>query len=215
MTYAFSFVFPFLLLMAAGQLVLKLAGQPEGGILRTAILALPAAIVLLIPMEGFPAGRWLVSYQANTSLPLVILLFGTVFEKAFKIRILDAKATLACRLFSVGAGLLLYPMALGIGTYDPYCAGWHFSWLFCLTLATTLILLIMKNRFSMVLLAAVLAYDFHLLESINLWDYLVDPLMVLVSIVGLIWRYLNPTPRENPAFQKGPLRRIRKTEQVS
>ena len=40
----------------------------------------------------------------------------------------------------------------------------------------------------MVLLATILAYNLHLLESGNLWDYLVDPILVLVAIAGLIAR---------------------------
>jgi hypothetical protein len=47
----------------------------------------------------------------------------------------------------------------------------------------TLVLLFFRNRFSAVLLAAVIAYNLRLLESTNLWDYLVDPILVLVSAV--------------------------------
>ena len=189
MTYAFSFVFPFLLFMAMGQLGLGLSGRSPGGACKTGILALLAFLMVLMPAGGIRAGRWLVSLQANNSILLTALLFSQVFKRAFGPQLLDQKATLACFLFATGAGFLLYPMALGIGIYDPYCAGWGFSWLFCLTFALTILLVVLRNRFSIVLLAAMLAYDFNLLESNNLWDYMVDPLLVAISVTGIIWKH--------------------------
>ena len=91
-------------------------------------------------------------------------------------------------IFSLLAGAALYPMALGAGAFDPYPAGWHFSWLFVVLLLVTVIMLSLKNRFSGVLLVTILAFNLHLLESGNLWDYLVDPILVITSIVALIVR---------------------------
>ena len=68
---------------------------------------------------------------------------------------------------------------------NPYLAGWGFSWLFVVMCGVTILLLIMKNRFAVVLMAAILADNLHLLESTNLWDYLVDPFMVLGSCIAL------------------------------
>ncbi len=185
MTVAFSFVFPFLLAMALCQWALSLLGKSAAGWSRTTVIALGSAFMVMLPMGGLPVARWLVSLQANTSIPLTALIFSRVLENAFQIPVLDRKAKTACHIFSIGGGALLYPMALGMGAFDPYAAGWHFSWLFVLLLIVTLTLLFLKNRFSLVLLAAILAYDVHLLESNNLWDYLVDPILVLLSVVAL------------------------------
>ena len=167
-------------------------GKRSTGWIPTVILASASALMVILPIGGLPVGRWLVSLYANPSIPLTALLFSWVLKNAFQFNLLDMKAIQTCRVFSLLAGAALYPMALGAGTFDPYCAGWHFSWLFVLLLAITLVLLFLKNRFSMLLLTTVLAYNFHLLESSNLWDYLVDPILVLVSIGAMLRNALRP-----------------------
>ncbi len=182
----FSFVFPFLLLLGFGQRVAKLLGKNPKGALPTFFLASASAVLVSLPVGGLPAGRWLISLFPNPSIPLTGLLFSWVLKRSFQVVSLDTRALRTCFLFSIMAGVALYPMALGVGPFDPYSAGWHFSWLFVSLLAITLGMIFMKNRFSIVLLSTILAYDFHLLESGNLWDYLIDPILVLISIGGLI-----------------------------
>ena len=112
--------------------------------------------------------------QCHFSIPLTAILFAKVVEPFFGIKLLDDRAFLTCWIFSIASGAALYPMALGLSELDPYAAGWEFSWLFVLMFFLTVVLLVMKNRFSLVGIAAILAYNLRLLESTNLWDYLVD-----------------------------------------
>ena len=188
MTTAFSFVFPFLLIMALCQRVMMSWGRHPTGWIPWVTLASASLLLVILPIGGLPVGRWLVSLYPNPSIPLTALLLSFVLKNTFQLNLLDMRAIQTCRGFSLLAGVILYPMALGAGSFDPYCAGWHFSWLFVILLCVTLSLLFFRNRFSVVLLATILAYDLHLLESSNLWDYLVDPILVLVAIVGLIVR---------------------------
>ena len=188
MTTTFSFVFPFLLMMALCQRVIMWWGKPSTGWIPTIILALVSALMVSLPILGLPAGRWFFSLFANPSIPLTALLFSWVFKNAFQLNLLDVKAIGTGWIFSLLAGAALYPMALGAGAFDPYPAGWHFSWLFVVLLLVTVIMLSLKNRFSGVLLVTILAFNLRLLESGNLWDYLVDPILVITSIVGLIVR---------------------------
>ena len=186
MTTAFSFVFPLLLIMALCQGGLLLLGKPPRGWIPTVIVASAALLIVILPMGELPVGRWVISFYANPSIPLTGLLLSWVLKNAFQFNLLDITSIRTCRGFALLAGIALYPMALGFGPFDPYCAGWHFSWLFVILFITTMILLMMGNRFALLLLATILAYDLHLLESNNLWDYLVDPILVLVSVAGLI-----------------------------
>ena len=160
-------------------------GKRPTGWIPTVILASASTLTVILPIAELPAGRWLISLYANPSIPLTALLFSRVLKNAFQMNLLDMGAIQTCRVFSILAGAALYPMALGAGAFDPYPAGWHFSWLFVILLSVTLVLLFLKNRFSVILLATILAYDLHLLESSNLWDYLVDPILVLVAVAGL------------------------------
>lgn len=199
--FVFSFVFPFLLMMALCQKLVMSWEKPHTGWIPTVILASLSALLVILPVAGLPTGRWLVSLYPNPSIPLTALLFSFVLKNAFQLNFLDARAIQTCRFFSLLAGAALYPMALGFGRFDPYCAGWQFSWLFVLLLAITLALLFLKNRFSMLLLATILAYNFHLLESGNLWDYLVDPILVLISVGTMLASALN---RYNMVHNRNP-----------
>ena len=185
MSLAFSFIFPFLLIMALLQVGAGLLGRDLSGWRPTLILVLISAFIVGIPVVGLPLARWMISFNANFSISLTAILFYKVTENSFGVKLLDKNALLTCWIFALTAGVILYPMALGLGRFDPYLAGWGFSWLFVVMCGVTILLLIMKNRFAVVLIAAILAYNLHLLESTNLWDYLVDPFMVLVSCIAL------------------------------
>ncbi|MBC8462502.1 MAG: exo-alpha-sialidase [Deltaproteobacteria bacterium] len=156
-----------------------------GGWRTTLGLGFLSALIGVIPLGGLPLARWLISINANFSISLTALVFGKVWENASGIRLLDRKAILSSSIFGLTAGLALYPMALGLGSLDPYEFGWSFSWLFVLLMVITAILLFTKNRFGIVLVACILGYDLQLLESPNLWDYLVDPFFALISGVIL------------------------------
>ena len=190
MQLGFSFVFPFLLIMALLQGGAGLLRRDLCGWRPTLIFVLIAALVVVIPMGGLPLARWMISFNANFSISLTAIIFCKVVENSFDVKLLDKNALLTCWVFSLTAGVILYPMALGLGRFDPYQAGWGFSWLFVVVCGVTILLLIIKNRFAVVLLAAILAYNLHLIESTNLWDYLVDPFMVVVSFIALSSRLL-------------------------
>ena len=185
MSLGFSFIFPFLLIMALLQGGAGLSGKDLCGWRPTLILVLISAFIVATPVGGLPLARWMISFNANFSIPLTAILFCKVLENSFSVNLLDKNAFLTCWVFSLIAGVILYPMALGLGGFDPYPAGWGFSWLFGVVCGVTILLVIMKNRFAVVLIAAILAHNLHLLESTNLWDYLVDPFMVLVSCIAL------------------------------
>jgi len=171
--------------MVAGQSIVGLFRRNVGGWRPTLILGFLSALVVVIPLGGLPLARWLISINANFSISLTALVFSKVWENASGIRLLDRKGFLGSSMFGLLAGLALYPMALGLGRFDPYEFGWSFSWLFVLLMVITVILLFMKNRFGVVLAASILGYDLQLLESANLWDYLVDPFFVFISGVML------------------------------
>ncbi|MBW1783433.1 MAG: hypothetical protein JRL30_22155 [Deltaproteobacteria bacterium] len=185
MAIVFSFVFPFFLVTALLQVGALWFGMDLRGWRPALIVGFISAGITMIPVGGLPLARWLISFTANFSIPLTAILLAKVLDAFFNIRLLDEKAYLTCWVCSIIAGTLLYPMAMGLSRFDPYSAGWGFSWLFVLTFSVTMVLLIMKNRFAGVLIAVILAYNLRLLESTNLWDYLIDPFLVAVSFIAL------------------------------
>ena len=57
--------------------------------------------------------------------------------------------------------------------------------LFVVIGALTVLLIWKQNRFGFLLVLASVAFQLRLLESTNYWDYLLDPIYSLVSIVWL------------------------------
>jgi hypothetical protein len=193
--YAFSFVFPYLVVLAAILLVAsKLRFEVRDWRRKIAVLV-AAGVIALLPPGWVPLARWVIGLNANFSVPLTALLLDWVWGRMTGTRLLGDRDRLAAGVFGLAAGVLLYPMALGIGGFDPYSLGWGFSPLFVLVFAVTAGLLYFGSRFGVVLVAAILAYDLGLLESPNLWDYVVDPFYVVTAGV-LLYRSARARRRE-------------------
>jgi hypothetical protein len=163
---------------------LRCAGQ----LLLTGVVALA---ILLIPIEGISIARWIAGVNANFSIPLTVILAVAVCERAFARSVFAQRDWTTCWSFGAIGGLALYPLALGLGSFDPYEWGWHFSPLFVIVAALTVWLTWKQNRFGFLLLLAAVAFHLRLLESTNYWDYVLDPIYCLVSFVVLIRQLLS------------------------
>jgi len=164
--------------------------QPQGWGWCLGLTAV-ALVILALPLEGLPLARWLAGVVDHWSIPLLTLLATTVAEKFFGVELLRRADRQAAWVFGAAAGATLYPLALGLGAFDPYSLGWHFGPLFAFVGMVAVILLWQRNRFGMVLFLAVGAWALRLPESGNYWDCLVDPFYSLVSLGVLgskLWR---------------------------
>jgi hypothetical protein len=94
-----------------------------------------------------------------------------------------------------GLGLLLYPMALGLGAWDPYRDGYSPSWLLGVLGVLIAWCWARRNHLGLLLFAvALLGFVIDLKPSTNLWDYLLDPFIVFYCWGALLargWRTLS------------------------
>ncbi len=90
----------------------------------------------------------------------------------------------------VVAGSIFYPMTMGFTIEDPYAWGYapHGMLLVCLGLILALEFAQQRTAAALILFA-VAGYAAHLLESTNLWDYLMDPLLFGIS-VAILCRFM-------------------------
>ena len=163
---------------------------------RWALLASGSAIgavVMIVPVQGLPIARWIAGVNANFSIPLTGVLAVMILERVFERSLFSESEWKTTWGFGAIAGLALYPMALGLGSADPYVWGWQFSPLFVVIGVSTAWLVWKQNRFGLLLLAAIVAFQLRLLESANYWDYLIDPVYSLVSIGWLAVRFAAST----------------------
>lgn len=98
---------------------------------------------------------------------------------------------LVAALAGVG-GLLFYPPALGLGAVDPYAWGYGGASM-PLAVGAVALAAAAGGRWVLAaaLAAALAAWRLQLLESGNLWDYLIDPLLAsggLISLIAYAWR---------------------------
>lgn len=87
--------------------------------------------------------------------------------------------------------LIFYPFALGLSTIDPYRLGFgNIYFLASLFFLSLLFWYIQEALIVWGILFAVLAWLLKLIESTNLWDYLLDPWLVIYAFFS-VFKQLN------------------------
>jgi hypothetical protein len=125
--------------------------------------------------------------QINVAMLLLIFFSGMrLFFSAYG-RVADqvfwCKQLCDWMAFMLIIALLFYPLALGVGRYDPYALGYDVR-LLAVCAVCALAAVWRYPLVSIWLVGGAVAHAAHLGESNNLWDYLFDPLSV---IWALIW----------------------------
>lgn len=177
-----SAICPWLALVWCLQRVARLLKHPLRGWTQLVVTGAIAAAVMLVPAQGLVLARWAAGLNANFSIPLTVMLALAVWEGVFEQSLLSEREWTTAWAFGAIGGLALYPMALGLGSFDPYEWGWPISPLFVVIGVLTAWLIWRGNRFGRVLLLAAAAFQLRLLESSNYWDYLLDPIYSLVAL---------------------------------
>ncbi len=169
-----------LLFVAGAALGLIVRCRPATRIILGLAAIAVAACVHISIRSGF---EWIVSAIERPSAPglllLIIFAFTTVTGRSF-----DRSAEYR---FGTGAlvvaGLILYPGATGILNYDTYVLGYS-GYLLPLALAALLAYAIYR-RYLFILAALDIGIAGFLLSagrSLNLWDYVIDPVAWFLAI---------------------------------
>jgi hypothetical protein len=163
-----------LLLVALAATALRL--QNRAVRVRYAI-ALLVAIAVLLPIGDLSLAAYVRGATGDLSITTLALAAGACFTRLSGRRFLDPRDRSALLALAAGAGVFLYPFALGWTPFDPYALGFG-----SLALAGVLLLVTAaawragRSGTVIVVLAGILAYLAGAYESRNLWDYLIDPL---------------------------------------
>ncbi len=174
----------------------------------------------LVSGRGF-APRWLLLASGATSALLVApYLRGTFSDLSMTSVVLAGSAIVAegrpewlrprefraTIRFVLAFGLFLYPMALGVGPFDPYDLGFRSPWL--VLAAGAVASLAWKAGLRLLVICLVVGmggFAAQLLASQNLWDYLLDPFVVILAVVGLRWKPRRPKPLTSPAARSSTI----------
>ena len=80
--------------------------------------------LMFIPFGGMPLAAFVRGVTGDLSITTMVLLWCAMLQPWFGFVAAEAKNRFALLILIVLAALVLYPMALGIGTYDPYRLGY-------------------------------------------------------------------------------------------
>ncbi|MFC5522631.1 hypothetical protein [Polaromonas jejuensis] len=174
------------LVLCAGLLRL-LAWRRDLGQVRPWVKWVTAACFFLLWCPVGAARLPLLAYvrgiSSDLSITLVALVGLGLWERLRGSRAIATREWMALNGVVAAAALFLYPLALGWGDWDAYRAGWGTWGLWSALFAVSLIFWLKGLRLLPMLVAlALLAWTAGLLESTNLWDYLMDPWLAMAAL---------------------------------
>lgn len=151
------------------------------------------AILIVLPLIVYPFTYfpvwWLRGLTGDLSMTTLLLLLAAVYQQLSG-KVLIAPQERKWVLWSVAAiGLVFYPLALGVGQVDPYVWGYANPYMFAVLLGLSLLAFLRGfYAIAIILLTVVLAWNVQLLESVNLWDYLLDPFIFFYALAKVVRR---------------------------
>lgn len=175
------------LVVCAGCLWLLNLGRNRSSPVRpwTRWAAAVLFLVLWIPSGAatLPLLAYIRGVSSDLSITFVALACLSVFVQLRRLPALPVRERSALFYAVAVAAIFLYPLALGWGDWDAYRPGWGAPGMLWALLALAVTCLIRGLRLLPALIAlALLAWSAGLLESGNLWDYLIDPWLVAGAI---------------------------------
>jgi hypothetical protein len=174
------------LIVALGVAAGRRLGLRRSGL---AVLAGASALAALVPIGALPAAGLLRGVIGDLSLATLVLLLRGLARDIRDGDPADSRLPLALQGLVVVAGLVLYPLAPGLGAWDPYRLGYGNPWFLATLLALALTALVLDAPLVTFCTAlGVLAWSLGAGESRNLWDYLIDPLVFAWAASALLLR---------------------------
>ena len=146
-------------------------------------------LTVLLPLSDYPGWYYIRSIFGDCSIIALFFYTTLILQQNFSWQLLQKDELVLLRRLALAAAILLYPFALGLTRFDSYSLGYSNLWLLVVIFIITLFCWLRKYYFlAVIITAAVIAFTLQLLESRNLWDYLLDPLF----IVAVILTWLRP-----------------------
>jgi hypothetical protein len=157
--------------------------------LRLALLLGAVFVLMLIPFSGMPLAAYVRGVTGDLSITTLVLLWCVLLRPWCGCVTVEAKHRLALLILIALAALALYPMALGVGAYDPYRLGYGNPQFVAVMLLVALVAWLCKIPLIALCIAfAIIAWAVGWYESDNLWDYLLDPLLSIYALAAIIIR---------------------------
>jgi hypothetical protein len=144
---------------------------------------LGALIVLSVPLWGLSLTGLLRGFTGDLSMMTLLLLVLRVAQTVSGCALVrNENREQALKAIAI-AGALFYPFALGFSPFDPYRLGFGSLWLMLPLLGFAAWAALRQSiLLALGIALAVAAWSIGWYESPNLWDYLLDPWLVIYAI---------------------------------
>lgn len=177
--------------------LVKLARRwlPKSALVGVIALAL---ITAMVPLNNLVIGAYIFSITSHLSISTGLLLIACIVlscsgahSKVLTELWQSSHQWLVLTIFFAITGLLLYPLASGLTLFDPYRLGYTGSASYAilplyLMLWTMVSLWRAWHLLTALLVCSVIAFYLKILPSVNLWDYVMDPLVFIYSLTHLL-----------------------------
>ncbi|MBC7608742.1 MAG: hypothetical protein H7228_04060 [Polaromonas sp.] len=131
-----------------------------------------------------PVLAYIRGISSDLSITLVVLAGVGLFHRLAGTPAIAGRERTAVFIAVSAAAVFLYPLALGWGDWDAYRPGWGSMGMWLMLLLMSLLCWFRGLRLLPSLVAlALLAWTAGIMESGNLWDYLMDPWLVTWALL--------------------------------
>lgn len=144
-------------------------------------------VATLIPFDGLPIAAYVRGAAGDLSITTMVLLWCALLRPWTGCGTGEPGHRLALLLLIALVALVFYPMALGLGAFDPYRLGYGNGWFASMLMLAALAAWSRKCYLIALCIAlATLAWSIGWYESGNLWDYLLDPFVSIYALAALM-----------------------------
>ena len=154
---------------------------------RLAALIGTVFVLVMVPFGGMPLAAYLRAMTGDLSITTLILMWHAILRPWFACMTVEPRQRLVLLGLIALSSLALYPMALGVGRFDPYRLGYGDP-LFVVVLLLFAIVASLRgySLISLCIASATFAWAVGWYESENLMDYLLDPFLAIYALATFI-----------------------------
>ena len=171
------------LVLCAG--CLRLLGRKDGARRWVKWVAAAFFVLLWLPVGStqLPVLAYIRGVSSDLSVTLIALACLFLGRQWAGLDTLAKREKVALNSVMAATAVVLYPLALGWGNWDIYRVGWGSYGLLAALLALSLFCWSRKLWLLPFLIGlSLLAWSAGLMESGNLWDYLIDPWLAVAAL---------------------------------
>lgn len=173
-----------LIVAASGAFISLSASRPLRWVSVACLILL--SVTITIPVAGSSAWLWINGAVGELSIVTLLLLAGFLLRSLIGWNLLEPKTRVYLYFLVLLTGSMLYPATLGLSQFDPYSLGYGIDLSLLLLLLSILYWIFKQQQVAVILVLVVAARETGIFSSPNTWDYLLDPLLWLLSPVILI-----------------------------